>query len=144
TLSLSTAEPAIQGFPPALGSKTVSTSAPMQHFFSGARSGGYAVSASIPLGGAPPAPPLPPGAALLRKEAAVTTTTVAKQDAVGASLFEIPRKVFIESDGKSHKVTIANLQMQAQLTHFASPAVSSHAYIQAKAVNPSDYSLLKS
>lgn len=34
--------------------------------------------------------------------------------------------------------------MQAILSHFAVPAVSSHVYIQAKTRNPSDYPLLKS
>jgi uncharacterized protein (TIGR02231 family) len=144
TLSLSTAEPAIQGFPPTLNSKIVFSVAGGSHYGESlsAPSASWSTSVSSSL-----MPPAAAAAAPLQRrqiDAAVVSTTVAKQDAVGASLFEIPRKVFIDSDGKSHKVTIANLQMQAQLTHFASPAVSSHAYIQAKAANPSDYSLLSS
>lgn len=62
----------------------------------------------------------------------------------GTTIFIIPRKVSIASDNKPHKVTVMVATFSPQLVHYVAPAVSSHAYIQAKTKNTSHYPLLAS
>ena len=62
----------------------------------------------------------------------------------GSTLFLIPREVTIASDSKAHKVTVMIASLSPQMVHYVAPAVSSHAYIQAKTQNTSQYPLLAS
>lgn len=48
------------------------------------------------------------------------------------STFEIPRGTSITSDNKPHKVTIAVLQLKANLSHYATPDTSAHVYLKGK------------
>jgi uncharacterized protein (TIGR02231 family) len=62
----------------------------------------------------------------------------------GSTMFVIPRDVSISSDSKPHKVTVMMTTLSPQMVHYVAPAVSSHAYIQAKTQNTSQYPLLAS
>ena len=62
----------------------------------------------------------------------------------GSTLFLIPRDVTICSDSKPHKVTVMITTLSPQMVHYVAPSVSSHAYIQAKTQNTSQYPLLAS
>mmetsp|Transcript_17152 Transcript_17152/g.28679 ORF Transcript_17152/g.28679 Transcript_17152/m.28679 type:complete len:634 (+) Transcript_17152:95-1996(+) len=62
----------------------------------------------------------------------------------GSTMFVIPRDVTIASDSKPHKVTVMITTLTPQMVHYVAPSVSSHAYIQAKTQNTSQYPLLAS
>ena len=48
------------------------------------------------------------------------------------------------SDNKPHKVTIAILEMAANMRHFCAPALAQLAYLQSNTTNTSQYTLLAS
>uniref|UniRef100_A0A7S3LT89 DUF4139 domain-containing protein n=1 Tax=Aplanochytrium stocchinoi TaxID=215587 RepID=A0A7S3LT89_9STRA len=59
------------------------------------------------------------------------------------AVFNIQRQVSIESDGLEHKQTIAIIDMEALLTHAASPKVSAEkVYLKCSARNVSEYPIL--
>ncbi|CAF1033344.1 unnamed protein product [Brachionus calyciflorus] len=70
-------------------------------------------------------------------EAEVNTSEIGS-----TSTFEIPRKSSIPSDGKTHKVSIAIIDLSPEFEYETVPRKNNHAYIKAKVKNISEYTLL--
>ncbi|RNA22167.1 hypothetical protein BpHYR1_054533 [Brachionus plicatilis] len=69
--------------------------------------------------------------------------TEACSSSLGSTItFNIPRKANIPSDGKTHKVSIAILNLSPEFEYETVPRKNTHAYIKAKVLNTSDYALL--
>ncbi|CAM9390615.1 unnamed protein product [Ectocarpus sp. 8 AP-2014] len=163
SLRLSTAEPTVHGTPPALGSKTVSIKTvqkpePSSHVrhsmrggylpasggegpvlrptgFGGAagahRGGGaYCGSASVP----PPPPRAMPATAHVEGGGGF----------LGAVSFVVETPADIKSNDEMKKLTVGELQLSAEVTHYIVPAKAPAAYLRAKATNNTDYLLLAS
>jgi hypothetical protein len=62
----------------------------------------------------------------------------------GSTVFTIDRKIFIASDSKPHKVTVAIENFIPQLVHYVAPSAVPATYLQAKTQNTSLYPLLPS
>ncbi|RNA31763.1 hypothetical protein BpHYR1_033780, partial [Brachionus plicatilis] len=66
--------------------------------------------------------------------------SVNERSSIGStSTFNIPRKANIPSDGKTHKVSIAILNLSPEFEYETVPRKNTHAYIKAKVLNTSDY-----
>jgi len=57
--------------------------------------------------------------------------------------YEIRRKVKISSDSKPHKVPITEIQFNLEFQHIVMPSKGSYAYLKAKTINDSNYQLLE-
>jgi uncharacterized protein (TIGR02231 family) len=56
--------------------------------------------------------------------------------------YKIPRALAIPADGSPHRALIANFELPAQLDHITAPKIAAEAYLRAKIVNQSPYTLL--
>eukprot|EP00904_Undaria_pinnatifida_P004389 jgi/Undpi1/13951/HiC_scaffold_9.g03602.m1 len=87
---------------------------------------------------APSAPPPPPVA----KPAVAQVETGG--GGIGAVTFVVGKPAVIKSNGQTKKLTIGELQLSAEVTHYVVPSKDPAAYLQAKATNDTDYLLLAS
>jgi uncharacterized protein (TIGR02231 family) len=71
-------------------------------------------------------------------------TTEIKNGAGGSATFTIQRRSTIDSDNKEHKVTVTIIQLTPKLRYFCTPALEERAYLQANAINTSEFPLLES
>ncbi|KAG5177473.1 hypothetical protein JKP88DRAFT_347016 [Tribonema minus] len=138
-LTLSTAEPAISGTPPALAPKTVRWRAPSRRpammmmktrampaamdMAPGAETYGW--SPTTPAFAAAPLPPPPP--------APVATAAVDSGGALGAVAYEIAAPASVASDFTAKKLTVGILELSADVTHYVVPALEAAAYLKAAA-----------
>lgn len=74
--------------------------------------------------------------------AAIATSSV--DVSAASATFSIERRTSVASDNKPHKVTVAILTLKSKFRHYAAPALSPIAYLQALTKNTSDYPLLPS
>ncbi|CBN77798.1 conserved unknown protein [Ectocarpus siliculosus] len=163
SLRLSTAEPTVHGTPPALGSKTlciktVQKPEPSSHARSRRRAGlrtGAGMEELVPMqarfhaasgaggaggghGGSASVPPPPPRAI------PATAQVEGGGRFLGAVSFAVEAPADIKSNGQMKKLTVGELQLSVEVTHYIVPAKAPAAYLQAKATNNTDYLLLAS
>jgi uncharacterized protein (TIGR02231 family) len=68
---------------------------------------------------------------------------VQSSNAIGSTAtFEIPRVATIQSDNSPHKVTIGLINLKPDFEYESVPKITPYAYIKAKVINSSEYSLL--
>jgi len=75
------------------------------------------------------------------KHRAVAPVATVTQGTTSAT-FHIPRSCNILSDGKSHKVSIALIDLSLEFTYIAVPLISNKVYLKSRCINDSKYFLL--
>ncbi|KAI8792407.1 protein F37C4.5 [Biomphalaria glabrata] len=84
-----------------------------------------------------PPPPPPPSSM-----PALGFRPVEVSESTTSTTYEIARQSTIPSDNTEHKVTVAIIELKPTLSYLSVPKVVPHAFLQAKVVNNSSYTLL--
>eukprot|EP01125_Pyxidicula_operculata_P014974 TRINITY_DN5057_c0_g1_i1.p1 TRINITY_DN5057_c0_g1~~TRINITY_DN5057_c0_g1_i1.p1 ORF type:complete len:599 (-),score=143.42 TRINITY_DN5057_c0_g1_i1:99-1895(-) len=139
SITLSTAQPSVAGKPPQLQTKFVKFKEPVYNYNNYSYDIEYSKSINrnplmykevledIPYRNHSEqehSPISPPIVQVTEASTSVTSTT-----------FSIPRKATIESDNKSHKVTVMHFKLTAKYTYMIMPKKSPHVYIKATIKN---------
>jgi len=137
-ISLSTAVPSIGGNIPELGTQNVRIKQHIKHFYAAPKSArfhqsanleSFAVGAKMLMDSAPYEPQI----AHLETEV---------KDGIISSTYDIPRKVTVPADNKSHKVSIGIVELKPEFEYECVPKISPHAFLKTKVKNNSVYALL--
>ncbi|XP_012937277.1 protein F37C4.5 isoform X1 [Aplysia californica] len=138
-LHLSTAEPSVGGTIPILPQTQVNLFKPVVHlkpkssgsvltFRSSARSASSTSQAYDDR--------------LQRQASPMSAVPVKIQETTVSASYEIVRQSSIPSDNTSHKVTVGIMELKPTMTYVSIPKVVPHAFLQAKVVNTSKFTLL--
>ncbi len=129
-LTLSTARPAIGGTPPELSPWYVRQEQP-HPLFKAARNAPTAMAGAA--------------ADAVREQAKVNAFAVPEalvEAGLTAATFTVAHPTDIPADNAPHKVPVASVDLQAELTHLAVPKLAEYAYLQASVQNTSAYPLI--
>lgn len=130
-LTLSTARPAIGGTPPELSPWYVREAQPRPLPGSLRRMTDSASMAAAPMVEEEKA-----------RMSAFEVSAATVQTGLTAATFIIPHAADIPADNAPHKVPVASINLEAELTHLAIPKLAEYAYLRAAVRNTSEYPLI--
>jgi len=147
-ISLSTAVPSIGGNIPELGTQNVRIKQHIKHFYAAPKSARKMKKSSLSMCSSSRGYALEEECdtqeefSAMRSVCRISQIKTEVKDGIISSTYDIPRKVTVPADNKSHKVSIGIVELKPEFEYECVPKISPHAFLKTKVKNNSVYALL--